>query len=264
MSTSPVPIRARRSRWSSSPRRSPGPFDLGNVVVRVPLFLDPETAQIHPDERRSPTSSAAPSSTSARSSSTSTARTSPSTGPTAAKARPRGDRRRRGGPDQPGRLRGLPGLRPVPGERLQASSSSGRKLNAAAVRQDPARQAPETARGAEGARQRRQHPQASVALPHALFLDQASLATVCTRVQFAAEDCPKRSIYGKARAFTPAARQTARRPGLPALLEQHAARHGRPPQGPGRHRPGRADRQLQRRHPHHLRPRPRRAGEQSS
>ncbi len=25
-----------------------GPFDLGNVVVRVPLFLDPETAQIHP------------------------------------------------------------------------------------------------------------------------------------------------------------------------------------------------------------------------
>ena len=25
-----------------------GPFDLGNVVVRVPFFLDPETAQIHP------------------------------------------------------------------------------------------------------------------------------------------------------------------------------------------------------------------------
>ena len=24
-----------------------GPFDLGNVVVRVPLFVDPETAQIH-------------------------------------------------------------------------------------------------------------------------------------------------------------------------------------------------------------------------
>ena len=24
-----------------------GPFDLGTVVVRVPLFLDPETAQIH-------------------------------------------------------------------------------------------------------------------------------------------------------------------------------------------------------------------------
>ncbi len=42
-----------------------------------------------------------------------------------------------------------------------------------------------------------------MALPHALFLDQASLGTVCTRVQFNAEECPKRSIYGKARAFTP-------------------------------------------------------------
>ena len=44
---------------------------------------------------------------------------------------------------------------------------------------------------------------ASVALPHAIFLDQASLASVCTRVQFAAENCPKKSIYGHARAFSP-------------------------------------------------------------
>jgi len=44
---------------------------------------------------------------------------------------------------------------------------------------------------------------ASVALPHALFLDQASLATVCTRVQFAADKCPKKSIYGRAKAFSP-------------------------------------------------------------
>lgn len=44
---------------------------------------------------------------------------------------------------------------------------------------------------------------ASVALPHALFLDQASLATICTRVQFRADACPKKSIYGKARAFSP-------------------------------------------------------------
>jgi hypothetical protein len=43
----------------------------------------------------------------------------------------------------------------------------------------------------------------SVALPRALFLDQASLATVCTRVQFGEDKCPKRSIYGRARAFTP-------------------------------------------------------------
>ncbi|HEV7483106.1 MAG TPA: hypothetical protein VGO13_08395, partial [Solirubrobacterales bacterium] len=37
----------------------------------------------------------------------------------------------------------------------------------------------------------------------ALFLDQASLTKICTRVQFAANDCPKKSIYGKARAITP-------------------------------------------------------------
>ena len=44
---------------------------------------------------------------------------------------------------------------------------------------------------------------ASVALPTSLFLEQGHIRTVCTRVQFAAENCPKASIYGKARAFTP-------------------------------------------------------------
>jgi hypothetical protein len=43
----------------------------------------------------------------------------------------------------------------------------------------------------------------SVALPHTLFLDQASLGTVCTRVQFAAEQCPAKSVYGYARAWSP-------------------------------------------------------------
>jgi hypothetical protein len=44
---------------------------------------------------------------------------------------------------------------------------------------------------------------ASVALPHSEFLDQAHIRTICTRVQFAAAACPKGSIYGKARAITP-------------------------------------------------------------
>jgi hypothetical protein len=43
----------------------------------------------------------------------------------------------------------------------------------------------------------------SVALPHSEFLAQEHIRTVCTRVQFNAEACPKGSIYGKARAFTP-------------------------------------------------------------
>jgi hypothetical protein len=44
---------------------------------------------------------------------------------------------------------------------------------------------------------------ASVALPHSEFLDQAHIRTVCTRVQFAAHQCPAGSIYGEAEAMTP-------------------------------------------------------------
>ena len=44
---------------------------------------------------------------------------------------------------------------------------------------------------------------AVVALPHSEFLEQSHIRTICTRVQFAADACPKGSIYGKARAITP-------------------------------------------------------------
>jgi hypothetical protein len=44
---------------------------------------------------------------------------------------------------------------------------------------------------------------AQVTLPHSEFLEQSHIQTVCTRVQFQANACPKRSIYGRARAFTP-------------------------------------------------------------
>jgi hypothetical protein len=49
---------------------------------------------------------------------------------------------------------------------------------------------------------------ASVGLPHSEFLAQEHIRTICTRVQFAAgagngAACPPGSVYGKARAFTP-------------------------------------------------------------
>jgi hypothetical protein len=44
---------------------------------------------------------------------------------------------------------------------------------------------------------------AAVTLPHSEFLDNAHIGTVCTRVQFAADRCPAKSIYGHARAITP-------------------------------------------------------------
>jgi hypothetical protein len=43
----------------------------------------------------------------------------------------------------------------------------------------------------------------SVALPHSEFLAQEHINTVCTRVQFAANNCPAGSIYGHATAYTP-------------------------------------------------------------
>jgi hypothetical protein len=44
---------------------------------------------------------------------------------------------------------------------------------------------------------------AQVKLPPSAFLDQAHIRTVCTRVQFAATACPAGSIYGTATATTP-------------------------------------------------------------
>jgi len=40
-------------------------------------------------------------------------------------------------------------------------------------------------------------------LPRSAFLEQAHIRTICTRVQFAAEACPPRSVYGHVTATTP-------------------------------------------------------------
>jgi len=44
---------------------------------------------------------------------------------------------------------------------------------------------------------------ARVTLPRSAFLDQSHIGTVCTRVQFAQDQCPKASVYGYAKAITP-------------------------------------------------------------
>jgi hypothetical protein len=43
----------------------------------------------------------------------------------------------------------------------------------------------------------------SVALPRSEFLDQAHIRTICTRVQWAADACPAASVYGEATVTTP-------------------------------------------------------------
>ena len=40
-------------------------------------------------------------------------------------------------------------------------------------------------------------------LPHSLFLDQSHIKTVCTRVQLAAQQCPEGAVYGSAEAKSP-------------------------------------------------------------
>ncbi len=44
---------------------------------------------------------------------------------------------------------------------------------------------------------------AQVNLPRSEFLEQGHIGTICTRVQFAADQCPAKSIYGFARAYSP-------------------------------------------------------------
>ena len=147
-------------------------------------------------------SSAAPSSISARSRSTST-RNSPSTAPTARKFATAGAIKG-GGADpanaaafssfavsDPIQLNGCDGLKFRPKLNLRLFGATKRNKH-------PKLRAVLQARGGDANIAR-----ASVGLPHALFLDQASLRSICTRVQFAANDCPQKSIYGTARAFTP-------------------------------------------------------------
>jgi hypothetical protein len=44
---------------------------------------------------------------------------------------------------------------------------------------------------------------AQVGLPHSEFLDQGNIKTVCTQPRLAADTCPKKSIYGFAKAWSP-------------------------------------------------------------
>lgn len=179
-----------------------GPFDLGNVVVRAPLNLDPESAQIEPSaelpdvfggvkldirsifvniNRKEFTLNGTNCKKSAVAGNifgggaNPAVRASWSSVPVSEFARGVGCKALKFKPKLHLRLFGATHRNQNP------------KLRAALVTKDGQ---------ANIAR-------ASVALPHAIFLDQASLASVCTRVQFAAENCPKKSVYGHARAFSP-------------------------------------------------------------
>jgi hypothetical protein len=180
-----------------------GPFDLGNVVVRVPFFIDSETAQIHPKTDSLPDVY----------------------GGTRLDIRSiflninRKDFTLNGTNCRKGATAGV--INGGGGDPTNPAAYSAFKVSDdfQATGCDKLKFRPKLKLRLFGATRRAKNPKlravlmarpgdaniarASVGLPHALFLDQSSLSKICTRVQFAAHECPKKSIYGRARAFTP-------------------------------------------------------------
>jgi hypothetical protein len=180
-----------------------GPFDLGNVVVRVPFFLDPETAQIHPKTDALPDVYGG-TKLDLRSIFLNINRQDFTLNGTNCRKGATAGSIKGGGadPTNPGafssvnvsdefQATGCDQLKFRPKLKLRLFGATRRAKN-------PKLRAVLTARPGDANIAR-----AAVGLPHALFLDQASLAKICTRVQFAAGNCPKKSIYGRVRAFTP-------------------------------------------------------------
>jgi hypothetical protein len=172
-----------------------GPFDLGTVVVRNALQIDPETTQIHVVSDPIPTI-----------------------------------------------LQGIPldirsiavkvnrpnfTLNPTDCEPSQVAGSALSVFDQSASLSSPFQVGgcnalgfkPRLALHLKGATKRTGHPAltailrpragdaniaaAVVSLPHSEFLAQNHIKTICTRVQFAAGNCPKGSVYGKATAWSP-------------------------------------------------------------
>jgi hypothetical protein len=180
-----------------------GPFDLGTVVVRVPLYVDPETAQIHAVTNAIPDVFGG-AKLDIRSIAVNVNKDEFAlTGTNCSKFATAGSLK--GGGADP--------TNPA------AFSSFGVSDPTQLTNCDPLSFHPKLYLRLFGGTKRSKHPRlratlkarsgdaniarASVGLPHALFLDQASLSKICTRVQFAANACPKKSVYGHARAFTP-------------------------------------------------------------
>jgi len=172
-----------------------GPFDLGSVLVRAPVYVDPVTAQIKAASDPLPAVlHGIP--LSIRDIRVSIDRPGFILAPTGCK--PSAVRAQVGGVDGGSQsvasyfqVRGCERLRFKPHLSLKLSGGTRRDAN-------PSMRAVLTAKPGQANISR-----TVVALPRSIFLDQAHIRTVCTRVQFAANQCPKGSIYGRARAFTP-------------------------------------------------------------
>jgi len=179
-----------------------GPFDLGTVVVRVPLFLESESAQIHPVAEIPDVFGGAK--LSVRSIFVNVNRKDFTLNGTNCRAQATAGVLRGGGadPTSPAAWSAFKVSDPYKGNGCKKLKFKPR-LNLRLFGQTQRAKHPKLRAVLKARAGQANIRRASVGLPHALFLDQASLATICTRVQFAANDCPKKSVYGRARAFTP-------------------------------------------------------------
>lgn len=180
-----------------------GPFDLGSVVVRVALFVDPRTARVKPVTDSIPHVYGG-ALLDLRSVSVKLDRPKFTLNPTNCAAMTVGGALRGGGsnPLDPAAFSSTPvssGFKVNGCERLGFRPKLFMRIFGGTRRaKSPKLRAVLKAREGDANIGR-----AAVTLPKALILEQASLANVCTRVQFAAHDCPKDSIYGHAVAKTP-------------------------------------------------------------
>jgi hypothetical protein len=180
-----------------------GPFDLGTVVVRVALFVDPETAQVHAVSDPIPHVFGG-ALLDLRSVAVVLDRKDFALNPTNCSAMRVGGALHGGGanPLDPAAFSTLTASVPfkVNGcENLDFKPKLFMRVFGGTRRaKSPRLRAILVAREGDANIGR-----ASVKLPKPLILEQSSLANVCTRVQFAAHDCPSDSVYGFAEAYTP-------------------------------------------------------------
>jgi hypothetical protein len=180
-----------------------GPFDLGTVVVRVALFLDSKTAQVKAVTDPIPHVYGGVK-LDIRGVSVKVDRPEFTLNPTNCSASAFAGILRGGGadPDDPAAFSSVAASSPYQasgcealpfGPKLYVRAFGGKKRRA-----HPKVRAILVARAGDASISR-----ASVTLPKGLLLDQAAIAKICTRVQFAARQCPGDSVYGFAEAKSP-------------------------------------------------------------
>ncbi len=172
-----------------------GPFDLGTVVVKAALLVNPETAQITAKSDPIPTIlQGIP--LDVRSIAVKLDRNQFSLNPTSCEKMAVGGEalsilNQSASLTDPFQVGGCSALPFGPKLKLSLKGKTNRAGN-------PALKAVLTAKPGEA-----NVAGAQVTLPHSEFLDNAHIKTVCTRVQFSANECPAASIYGHATAITP-------------------------------------------------------------